>query len=168
MPASELWKVPFSPADPVRTPRTLNTSAPGVATALADAVAELRTSGIALDARLGDHQVVVRGGRRIPIGGGTESLGVWNKTEPVWDAGQGGYTEVSAGSSYIQAVGWDGSRCPVARTLLTYSQSSDPTSAHFSDQTRLYSAGRWVTSRFCEKDILRSPELRVVRVRGGR
>ncbi|MFD8828566.1 penicillin acylase family protein, partial [Streptomyces sp. NPDC059605] len=164
VPAAELWKVPFSPADPVTTPNTLNTSAPGVVRALADAVAELRTAGTAPDAPLGRHQWVERNGRRIPVGGGTESLGVWNKTEPEWDAASGSYREVSNGSSYIQAVGWDGSRCPVARTLLAYSQSSDPGSAHYSDQTELYSGERWVTSRFCEKDIMRSPALRVVRV----
>lgn len=164
VPADKLWKVPFSAADPVRTPNTLNTAAPGVTAALADAVAELRAAGIALDGPLGSHQSVVRNGKRIPVGGGTESLGVWNKTEPVWNAAGGGYTEVSAGSSYIQVVGWDGGPCPVARTLLTYSQSSNPASPHFSDQTRLYSGERWVTSRFCEKDIARSPALRVVRV----
>ncbi|MFJ1606219.1 penicillin acylase family protein [Streptomyces sp. NPDC088253] len=161
---AQLWKVPFSAADPVHTPNTLNTQAPGVATALADAVGELRAAGTALDATLGSHQVVVRGGQRIPVPGGTESLGVWNKVEPVWDAAAGGYTEVTTGSSYIQAVGWDGGRCPVARTLLTYSQSSNPNSPHFSDQTRLFSEGKWVTSRFCEKDILSSPGLRVIRV----
>ncbi|MFC9628443.1 penicillin acylase family protein [Streptomyces mirabilis] len=161
---AQLWKVPFSAADPVHTPNTLNTQAPGVATALADGVSELRAAGIALDATLGAHQVVVRGDQRIPVPGGTESLGVWNKVEPVWDAAAGGYTEVTTGSSYIQAVGWDGGRCPVARTLLTYSQSSNPNSPHFSDQTRLFSEGRWVTSRFCEKDILSSPGLRVIRV----
>ncbi|MFJ5720868.1 penicillin acylase family protein [Streptomyces sp. NPDC093149] len=160
---AELWKVPFSLADPVGTPNTLNTSAPGVTRALADAVAELRAAGIALDAPLGRHQTVVRNGKRIPLGGGTESLGVWNKTEPVWDAAAGGYADVSAGSSYIQAVGWNGTGCPVARTLLTYSQSSNPRSPHYSDQTELYSGERWVTSRFREKDILRSPVLRVVR-----
>ncbi|MFE2093520.1 penicillin acylase family protein [Streptomyces sp. NPDC059460] len=165
VPTAELWKVPFSPTDPVRTPHTLNTAAPRVTAALADAVAELRAAGIAPDAPLGANQVVVRNGKRIPVGGGTESLGVWNKTEPVWDAAAGGYTEVSAGSSYIQAVGWDGSSCPVARTLLTYSQSSNPNSPHYSDQTELFSGERWVTFRFCEKDIARSPALRVVRVR---
>ncbi|MEV8593731.1 penicillin acylase family protein [Streptomyces sp. NPDC052012] len=163
-PAAQLWKVPFSATDPVGTPRGLDTAAPGFATALADAVAELRAAGIALDSRLGDHQVVVRGGRRVPVPGGTESIGVWNKIEPRWDPARGGYTEVSTGSSYIQAVGWDGSRCPVARTLLTYAQSSNPNSPHHSDQTRLFSQERWVTSRFCEKDIWSSPELRVVRV----
>ncbi|MEU0375794.1 penicillin acylase family protein [Streptomyces cyaneofuscatus] len=164
VPAAELWKVPFDAADPVRTPRGLNTAAPGVGRALADTVTELKAAGIALDAPLGEHQFVVRNGKRIPVGGGTESLGIWNKIEPVWNPAAGGYTEVSAGSSYIQAVGWDSSRCPVARTLLTYSQSSNPNSPHHSDQTRLFSGERWVTSRFCEKDIARSPQLRVVRV----
>ncbi|MGW0335740.1 penicillin acylase family protein [Streptomyces sp. NPDC003011] len=165
VPAVLLWKVPFSAADPVRTPHTLNTGAPGFATALADAVAELRAAGIALDSRLGEHQFVVRDGRRVPVHGGTESLGVWNKVESVWSPAGGGYAEVTTGSSYVQAVGWDGGRCPVARTLLTYSQSSNRDSPHFSDQTRLFSDEQWVTSRFCEKDIRSAPGLRIVRVR---
>ncbi|MCX5337135.1 penicillin acylase family protein [Streptomyces sp. NBC_00140] len=165
IPAAQLWKVPFSAADPVHTPNTLNTAAPAFATALADAVSELRAAGIALNSPLGRHQFVVRNGQRIAVSGGTESLGIWNKVEPVWDPAQGGYTEVTTGSSYIQAVGWDGSRCPVARTLLSYSQSSNPNSPHYSDQTRLYSQEKWVTSRFCERDILTSPGLKVVHVR---
>lgn len=165
VPNAQLWKVPFSAADPVRTPNTLNTAAPGFATALADAVSELRGAGIALDAPLGRNQFVVRGSERLAIHGGTESVGVWNKVEPVWDAKGGGYTEVAHGSSHIQAVGWDKSGCPKARTLLTYSQSSNPNSPHYSDQTRLYADERWVTSRFCEKDILRDPKLKVVKVR---
>ncbi|MFE3849827.1 penicillin acylase family protein [Streptomyces griseorubiginosus] len=165
LPVAQLWKVPFSAADPVGTPNTLNTDAPAFATALADTVAELRAAGIPLNSPLGEHQFVVRNGKRIAVPGGTESLGVWNKVEPVWNPAGGGYTEVTTGSSYIQAVGWNGGRCPVARTLLTYSQSSNPNSPHFSDQTRLFSAEKWVTSRFCEKDILTSPALRIVRVR---
>lgn len=163
---ADQWKVPFSAADPVRTPHTLNTDSPAFATALKDAVTELRTAGIALDAPLGAHQFVVRNGARIPVSGGTESLGIWNKTEPLWNAAAGGYAEVAHGTSHVQAVGWDGGRCPVARTLLSYSQSSNPNSAHFSDQTELFSGERWVTSRFCERDILRSPALKVVRVKG--
>jgi acyl-homoserine-lactone acylase len=162
VPSAQLWKVPFSASDPVGTPNTLNTAAPGFTTALADAVAELRAAGIPLDSPLGEHQFVVRDGKRIPVPGGTESLGIWNKIEPVWDAAKGGYPEVTTGSSYIQAVSWNGTRCPVARTLLSYSQSSNPNSPHYSDQTKLFSAEKWVTSRFCEKDILRSPSLRWV------
>lgn len=161
-PAKDLWLVPFSPTDPVHTPRTLNRAAPGIERALADAVAELRTAGIALDAPLGEHQFVVRGGERLPVGGGTEALGVWNKIEAPWDAAAGGYPEVVHGSSHMQAVGWDGGRCPVARTVLTYGQSSNPDSPFHADQTRLFSQERWVTSRFCERDILTSPRLKVV------
>ncbi|MEV6549145.1 penicillin acylase family protein [Streptomyces sp. NPDC051597] len=164
VPAAQLWKVPFSAADPVHTPNTLDTASPGVARALADAVGELRAAGIPLDSALGGHQYVVRNGERLPVSGGTEALGVWNKVEGVWDPARG-YTEVSTGSSHIQAVGWDGGRCPVARTLLTYSQSENVRSPHYSDQTRLYSRRRWVASRYCERDILSSPALRVVRVR---
>ncbi|NWF25430.1 penicillin acylase family protein [Streptomyces sp. PKU-EA00015] len=165
VPAPELWKVPFSAADPVATPNTLNTDAPPFAKALSGAVAELRAAGMALDAPLGQHQFVVRGGKRFPVHGGTEALGVWNKIEAGWNAAAGGYSEVVHGSSHVQAVGWDGGRCPVARTLLTYSQSSNPLSAHHRDQTELFTDERWVTSRFCERDIMRSPELEVVRVR---
>ena len=164
VPAGRLWKVPFSAADPVHTPNTLDTTAPGFAPALADTVAELHGSGTPLDARLGDHQYVVRGGERIAIPGGSNRLGVWNVIEPTWDAASGAYTQVPFGSSHLQAVGWDGSGCPVARTLLTYSQSSNPNSPHYSDQTRLLSGEKWVTARFCEKDILSSPALRVIRV----
>ncbi|UUU43527.1 penicillin acylase family protein [Streptomyces sp. NBC_00162] len=161
-PAKDLWLVPFSAADPVRTPRTLNQAAPGIGRALADAVAELRAAGIALDAPLGEHQFVVRGGQKLPVGGGTEALGVWNKIEAPWNAAAGGYPEVVHGSSHVQAVGWDGGRCPVARTLLTYSQSANPNSPYYADQTRMFSQERWVTSRFCERDILTSPKLKVV------
>ncbi|MBM9623228.1 penicillin acylase family protein [Streptomyces zhihengii] len=165
VPASRLWKVPFSAADPVATPHTLDTASPEFAAALTGAVAQLRAAGIAPDSPLGDHQFVVRGGERYPVHGGTESLGVWNKIEAAWQPSAGGYAEVAHGTSHVQAVGWDGSGCPVARTLLSYAQSSSPASAHHRDQTALYSGERWVTSRFCERDILASPELEVVRVR---
>ncbi|MEV5981415.1 penicillin acylase family protein [Streptomyces sp. NPDC052114] len=164
VPNAQLWKVPFSAADPVRTPNTLDTALPAFRTALADAVTELTAAGIALDAPLGANQYVVRNGKRIPVSGGTESLGVWNKVETTWDA-KAGYTEVVHGTSHVQAVGWTEGRCPKARTLLAYSQSSNPDSPHFSDQTRLYAKERWVTSRFCEKDILADPALKVVRAR---
>jgi acyl-homoserine-lactone acylase len=161
-PAKDLWRVPFDPADPVRTPRTLDQAAPGIGRALADTVAELTAAGAALDAPLGERQYVVRGGSRIPVPGGTEALGVWNKVEPVWNPAAGAYTDVAHGSSHIQAVGWNGGPCPVARTLLTYGQSADPASPHQADQTRLFAEGRWVTARFCERDVLTSPKLRVV------
>nr|WP_262401921.1 penicillin acylase family protein [Actinomadura sp. CNU-125] len=159
--AWDLWKTPFDAADPVDTPRDFNTGSWAARKALVDAVAELKSSGIPLDAPLGDHQYVTRNGERIPIGGGTEALGLLNKIEAVWTPGEG-YTEVRHGSSYVQVVSFDGSSCPDTRTLLTYSQSTDPTSPHYADQTKLFSKKRWVTERFCADEIENAPNLKVI------
>jgi acyl-homoserine-lactone acylase len=161
----DLWLVTFDPARPVATPNTLNTANPLVARALGDAIAELRAAGIAPDAPLGENHYVVRNGTRIPIHGGPGSLGVLNMISSTWDPAAGD-VEVVHGSSHVQVVAFTGGRCPDAVTLLTYSQSANPTSPHFADQTMLFSGGGWVRSRFCEKDILASPDLRVVRLRG--
>ncbi|WP_229685817.1 penicillin acylase family protein [Longimycelium tulufanense] len=160
----DLWRVPFNPAEPVATPNTLNTANPSVQRALGDAIAELRIAGIEPDAPLGENHYVVRDGSRIVIHGGTEAQGVLNAINPIWDPAQGN-TEVWDGSSYIQVVSFTNDRCPDATTLLTYSESSDPSSPHFADQTHLFSASRWVRARFCERDIRSSPVLRVVRLR---
>ena len=61
---------PFDPADPVNTPRGLNTDNPQVGQALADAVKELRDFGIPLDATLRDYQYELAADERIPIHGG--------------------------------------------------------------------------------------------------
>lgn len=158
-----LWKVPFNPADPVHTPNTLNTANPLVQKALTDTIAEFRTAGIDPAAPLGQNHYVLRNGKAIGIHGGQGVQGVLNVITPVWDPARGD-TEVVHGSSHIQVVSFTGSRCPDAATLLTYSQSENPNSRHYTDQTELFSAGRWVRSRFCERDIVTSPQLQVVRL----
>ncbi|MFB6887783.1 penicillin acylase family protein [Kitasatospora sp. NPDC056327] len=160
----DLWRVPFSPTDPLHTPRDLAAAPSALRSALGHAVAELRAAGLSADARWSEAQFVVRDGTRIPLPGGASELGLWNVIDALWNPEAGGYSDVESGTSYLQAVGWDGTGCPVAKTLLAYSQSSDSTSPHHADQTSLFSAGRWVTSRFCEEDILASPALRVVPV----
>jgi acyl-homoserine-lactone acylase len=162
--SADLWRVPFDPANPVGTPNTLDTANPAVAVALGETIAELRAAGIEPDAPLGENHYVVRDGERIPIHGGHNAHGVLNMITPTWDPAEGD-VEVVHGSSHIQAVSFTGGRCPDAATLLTYSQSGNPASPHFADQTKLFSAGQWVRTRFCERDILSSPSLKVVRLR---
>jgi acyl-homoserine-lactone acylase len=154
------WTVPFDAEDPVVTPNTLDAASPLVPQALADAVLELSNAGIALDAKLGDYQYALRGGRRIPIGGGGDALGVANVMEGPF--GAEGFIEGHYGSAYIHVVAFDGSACPDAATLLAYSQSDDTRSRHHLDQTERYSQKEWVRERFCEKDILASPELEII------
>jgi acyl-homoserine-lactone acylase len=156
-----LFSEAFSLEAPLDTPRTLDVAAPFFARALADAVQELRAAGIPLDAELGDYQYVERGGKRFPLSGGANELGVVNVIEGPF--GPNGFTERQHGSGYMHVVAFDGSPCPDAVTLLGYSQAEESSSPHHNDQTALYSQKRWVTERFCETDILASPELQVVR-----
>ena len=158
------FSVPFDPKAPLTTPNTLNVGNADVQKAFGDALVELRTAGLAPDAKLRDGQAVTRNGERIPIHGGQGFLGVLNVMTPVWDPARGN-VEVQHGSSYIQVVGFRGRACPDSSTVLTYSQSANPNSPYFSDQTKLYSRGEWVKERFCEADILRSPALRIVVLR---
>lgn len=157
------WKVAFDPQDPVNTPNTLDTSNPQVRLALGDAVNDLAGAGIPLDARLGDWQYVVRNGVKIPIHGGPGDDGVFDAINVTWDAAKG-YPEPPHGSSFVQVVSFLGNGCPDARTILTYSQSADPTSPHYADQTGMFSARRWVVDRFCERAITASPAYRVVTI----
>jgi acyl-homoserine-lactone acylase len=158
------FSVPFDPKAPLTTPNTLNTADAGVRKAFGDALTDLRTAGLPVDARLRDGSAVTRNGERIPIHGGPGQLGVLNVMTPRWDPSRG-IVDIQHGSSYIQVVGFRGRACPDSSTVLTYSQSANPKSPYFSDQTKLYSRGEWVKERFCEADILRSPALRVVVLR---
>ena len=56
------------------------------------------------------------------------------------------------GSSYIQVVTFD-AKGPVADAVLSYSQSTDPASPHYADQTWLYSKKGWHRLPFHPADI---------------
>ena len=151
----DVYRTPFDPSDPVNTPNGLNTGSPGVRAALADAVKELRDLGIPLDARLRDWQYELRGEKRISIHGGPGSLGVFNAIGAPF-AGAKGYPDITTGSSFVMAAHLTGG-CPESRAILTYSQSANPASPYYADQTRLYSQKRWLDLLFCEDRLLREP-----------
>ncbi|HEV3002722.1 MAG TPA: penicillin acylase family protein [Solirubrobacteraceae bacterium] len=161
------WRVPYSNDDPANTPRGLNADDPRVKQALRDAAAELKGLGIALDARLGEVQAEVRGDERIPIHGGPGTAGVFNAIN-VAAPRQGGIVDVPHGSSFVQAVQFVDGACPVEpRTILTYSQSTNPASPWHSDQTRMYSRKQWVDTPFCEPDVRRET-IAVTKLSSGR
>jgi acyl-homoserine-lactone acylase len=56
------------------------------------------------------------------------------------------------GSSYIQVVTFDDTG-PVADAVLSYSQSTDPESPWFGDQTRQYSRKEWNRLPFSKAEI---------------
>lgn len=147
-----IWAVKFDPADPVNTPRDLvieGETGVKLIAALKAAADQLTKEGIALDARWGDVQFAQRGNQRIAIHGGDGVLGILNVqiATPV----PTGVTPVH-GSSYVQAVTFDEAG-PVVDAVLSYSQSTNPASPHFGDQTLLYSAKRWVRLPFSKAQI---------------
>ena len=152
-----IWKTPFNAADPVGTPNGLNIANPLVWRAFGDAVADLRGAGIPLDGTLRKYQIDLRpDGTATPYHGGPGTLGVFNALNVSWNATKGYVGPLGHGSSFIQAVSFTGSGCPDARTILTYSQSTNPRSAHYADMTRLFSRSGWVVDHFCEADVARA------------
>ncbi|MEU9824100.1 acylase [Micromonospora chersina] len=151
---------PFDPAAPLTTPSRLAVDDPRVRTALANAVRKL--NGIPLDARLGDIQTEPRGAERIPIHGGRAEAGVFNMIIGVLQPGVG-YSKVQHGSSFVMAVEL-GRNGPSGRQILTYSQSANPNSPWYADQTRLYSGKGWDTIKFTERQLKADPNLVTYRV----
>jgi acyl-homoserine-lactone acylase len=154
-----LYAVPFDINDPVNTPNTLNvgdsTVLPKVCQALGSAVKALVANDIPLNLPWGEMQYVVRNGITIPIHGGANGEGVFNV---ITSAGLSpdGYAEVVHGTSYIQTVTFD-RKGPIAQALLTYSESTDPASPHYADQTLRYSKKQWIPLPFQQGEISSDP-----------
>ena len=162
-----LWAVPFDVGDPVNTPNGLNTGDEAVRlaviAAMKGALAKLDEHGIAIDARLGDIQYAPRNGKYIPVPGGDGLAGMFSMiiTEL---AGPEGYTPIIHGNSYMQVISWDEAGNLDPRAILTYSQSPEPDSPYYADQTELYAQGRWLRLPFSDEEIEADPELTRVRL----
>lgn len=159
------WRVAFDPRDPQHTPNGLAIERPPVAEALRVALTTvtqaLAQSGLPADTRWGDLQQVSVGGQAVPIHGGPQALGVYNAMQSV--AGAGGKREVVSGTSYLQVVSFEASG-PKALGLLAFSLSSDPSSAHFRDQTQAFSDKQWHAMPFTRAQIEADPAYRLQRI----
>jgi acyl-homoserine-lactone acylase len=156
-----VFSTPFDANDPVNTPSGLNTASPKVRQALADAVTDLRSAGVPLDAALRGYQYEKRGDERIPIHGGPgDPNGDFNAINVSWsaDPAEPGYTNVPHGSSFVMVTSFTGG-CPDDRSILTYSQSENPSSPYFADQTRMFSNKQWVDPPFCQSEVDNDPDL---------
>ncbi|WP_251971779.1 penicillin acylase family protein [Sphaerotilus microaerophilus] len=158
-----VWRVPFNPADAVRTPAGLKLDDAAVRAkvfeALDKAVATVRAAGFALDAPLAQVQFkrmnAANGGGNVPVHGGDEFEGVLNKveTQGVPTLPKSGY-DVNYGSSYLQTVTFD-ARGPVAQAILAYGQASQPDSPFAFDQLKTFAAKQWPTLPFHAEDVAR-------------
>ncbi len=146
------WAVPFDVNDPVNTPRDLiieGEIGTKLIAALRAGVARLSAENIALDARWGDVQFAMRGSDRIPIHGAHGNLGVLNVQQA--DKVTGGLTP-RHGTSYVQVVSFSETGV-IADANLSYSQSTDPASPWYGDQTRDYSTKTWTRLPFTPAQV---------------
>lgn len=169
---SSLFRNGFNPAKPATTPSGL-ADVEGALDKLAEAVLLLRGEGIALDTALGNLQLGYRFDRQYSVHGGNRHEGIANlqvtntpgdnPTEtPIFSGSDNfvsdsyslsetGYNVVH-GSSFIMTLSWT-DEGPEAEALLSYSQSGDPNSPHFDDQTQLYAEKAWRPIRYSPVDI---------------
>jgi acyl-homoserine-lactone acylase len=166
-----LWAVPFDPAHPLTTPNRIDADRPDVQRAFADAVRLLERNPAARSARRWDG---------ITLPGCPAEKGCFNVIESTASLGpppsqaspppgpqqrRPAGKPVVFGSSFIMAVEMT-PRGPRARTILTYSQSANPASPHYSDQTALFANKRWVTERFTKAEINADPHLQTTTLHG--
>ncbi|MEU9469276.1 penicillin acylase family protein [Streptomyces avermitilis] len=153
----DTWRrVPYDPAEPLTTPRGIKGDDVRVQRALADAVQDFAARDLPVDTELG----AVQKWAGIPLPGCNGDKGCFNVLEAGPDSGTGTPTAGAFGTSFLMAVELtpDG---PRSRTLLTYGQSANPASPHYTDQTRLFSRKQWVTERFTKSEIASDPALKV-------
>ncbi|WP_439107760.1 acylase [Congregibacter sp.] len=177
--AGKLFKTGFNVDRPAATPTDLAEGELALQT-LRDAIAVLDEAGLPLNASLRDTQFAWRAGNAIPVHGGNGFEGVANlqmsgdpsaspiagvQTTKVSDSRyltDNGYAVVH-GSSFVYTLGFN-DEGPVAEALLTYSQSGNPNSRHFRDQTALYAEKKWRKVVFHEADVAKNvTSMRILR-----
>jgi acyl-homoserine-lactone acylase len=154
-----VYTVPFDTLAPLTTPRGFNVGNAAIASSVAGALKAagdaVRGAGMAIDAPLGSVQFALRGTKAIPIHGGPGSpLGVYNAINSVLVPGVG-YI-IPTGTSYIQTVQFTDAGVNT-QAFLTYSQSTNPASPNYADQTERFSAKQWITLPFTESAITSDP-----------
>jgi acyl-homoserine-lactone acylase len=167
--AASWWAVSYSAADPLETPRGAANTAAALAQ-LETLVASTQFDTAAKRrARPQDVQVISRPEGMLPMAGSRYSFFNWRGVKTQVAPGSFVYTGDPStnagayGNSYIQFVTWDGTG-PVAEGILTYSQSSNPASSHFSDQTRAYAAGQWVKLPYTQAQITSDANYKLTKI----
>lgn len=159
--SDDLWRTPFDVEHPLDTPSGLAWTTPANSARLAGVLEEVTQRLSDAQSQWGKIQGVTRGSSYIAIPGGDGKLGVYNAIQSR-PSGKG-QREVFGGSSYIQLVSFD-EQGPVAKGVLSFSQASEPSSPHASDQTQLFSRQQWPLMPFTAEQIQADRPVRKIRL----
>jgi acyl-homoserine-lactone acylase len=157
--ASNLYAVPWDEKHPATTPSGIR-HPDAARTALIAAAEEIKQTHGKLAITWGDVHRLRRGDLDVPIGGYTDEGGF-----PIefggfriirYNPDKDGKFRAAAGDSFVMAVEFTSP--PTAYSISAYSQSDDPKSRHFTDQSVLFAQEKWKRVRFTEEDIAKHLE----------
>ena len=141
---ADFWIHPWTASEPVYTPNTLNTSLQASKEALATAVSSMEARGIPLHASVGEVQRAPQAGGA-PMPGCLEGDGCFAALASSFATPTSKQAEAFDGNSIVMFTELQPGHEPVSKALLTYSQSEDPTSPYYEDQTQRFSKNEWIT-----------------------
>jgi len=141
---ADFWVHPWTASEPVYTPNTLNTSLPASREALAAAVSAMRARGIPLDASTGEVQRAPQAGAA-PLPGCADAGDCFAAIGSSFPTPTAKQAEVTGGTSIVMFTELQRGHEPISKALLAYSQSEDPTSPYYEDQTQRLSKNEWIT-----------------------
>jgi acyl-homoserine-lactone acylase len=141
---ADFWVHPWTVTEPVYTPNTLNTSLQASKEALATAVSSMEAREIPLDASIGEVQRAPQTGAA-PLPGCLEGDGCYAAIGSSFPTPTSKQAEVTGGTSIVMFTELRSGHEPLSKALLAYSQSEDPTSPYYEDQTQRFSKNEWIT-----------------------
>jgi acyl-homoserine-lactone acylase len=147
-PAEALFRVPWSPDEPVTTPHGLADPERAVE-AFAEAVEAVRDRWGSWDVAWGYVHRARHGGLDLPAGGCDGILGCFRVLWFVED--DDGLRRVRGGDGWVSAVEF--TDVPRAYTVLAYGQSAREDSPHHTDQLQMFVDGRMKPIAFSEEEI---------------
>jgi len=152
--AHPLYAVDWNERHPASTPYGIGDEQAALES-LAEAAKQMKEKYGALDIAWGDIHRLRRGSLDVPVGGLTDDYGAFRVIG--YGAEKDGKYFATGGDSYVVAVDFTGSG-PRAYSIVAYSESDDPKSPHYNDQSRLFAEEQWKPAWFTEEDIARNLE----------
>jgi acyl-homoserine-lactone acylase len=131
---------------------------PDARNTLQEAVTEFTSRFGRIDPPLGDVQRLRRGNVDLPMLGGTDAL----RATTAWDADQAdGKMRVKHGDSYIMLVRWDKAGNVLSESIQPYGAATTrPESPHYTDQMKLFVAGKYKPVHFEWADAVKHAKRR--------
>ena len=151
--AHRVYAEPWKESASATTPRGIGDNR-AARSALAAAVQEMKQKYGSLEVPWGDVHRLRRGSIDVPIGGLTDEFGAFRIIG--YDEDKDGKFVARGGDSYVLAVEFTSP--PTAYSIMAYSQTTDTTSPHHTDQSELFAKEQWKRAWFTEEEIAKNLE----------